>query len=191
MMKKILLTILCISSIGYLGNATLANTNKFENRKGEVKMSENNVNLKEFQEIKDKLELQELVYTFSTLSDTKDVDKQVLLFTEDAVVQSERNGVLTGSKFTGRKEIGDAFKAYLALFETVYHINGQQTVEINGDRATGINYCQVVLVKNENGKKIATTSGIRYSDEYRKINGKWYISNRKSNFMWTKTEEVQ
>ncbi len=190
MTKKILLTILCISSIGYLGNAALANTNKFENRKGEVKISENNVNLKEFQEIKDRLELQELVYTFSTLSDTKDVDKQVLLFTEDAVVQSERNGV-TGNKYTGRKEIGDAFKAYLALFETVYHINGQQTVEINGDRATGINYCQVVLVKNENGKKIATTSGVRYSDEYRKINGKWYISNRKSNFMWTKTEEVQ
>ena len=87
MIKKILLVILCISGIRYLGNASLKNTNKFENKEREIKMTENNVNPKKFREIKDRMELQNLVYMFSTLSDTKDIDKQVLLFTEDAVVQ--------------------------------------------------------------------------------------------------------
>ena len=32
-------------------------------------------------------------------------------------------------------------------------MNGQQTVTIKGDTAEGINYCQVVLIKNEDGIK--------------------------------------
>lgn len=87
-------------------------------------------------EIADKIALKELVDTFSILADRKDTDGQRYLFTEDAIVQSYQKGVL-GSSYTGRKEIGDAFGAYLANFNTVYHINSQQVVELNGDKATG------------------------------------------------------
>ena len=148
------------------------------------------MDIKELQEVKDRLELQNLVYTFSNLSDTKEIDKQVMLFTENASVQSFENGV-AGNKYVGREEIGKAFKNYLAQFDVVFHMNGQQTVTIKGDTAEGINYCQVVLIKNENGKKIRNTRGVRYQDKYRKVNGKWYIEDRKSNFMWGATDEIK
>ena len=180
MKKKILLLILGILSLS--ANIEGASAKNIQRK--------NEISIEEFQDIKDRLELKKLVDTFSNLADTKEIDKQVLLFTEDATVQSIQNGV-PGTKYTGRKEIGDAFSQYLALFETVYHINGQQTVEINEDIATGINYCQVVLIRNENGKKIKNTSGVRYQDTYKKINGKWYISDRKSNFMWRTVEEIK
>ena len=42
-------------------------------------------------------------------------------------------------------------RSFLAGFETVYHINGQQTVSIQGDKATGTAYCLVVLIGGQNG----------------------------------------
>ena len=67
---------------------------------------------------------------------------------------------------TGRKQLFDAFTGYLNLFETVYHINGQLTVTINGDKATGTSYCLVTLIGSENGKMMSTTIGVYYQDEY-------------------------
>jgi hypothetical protein len=141
------------------------------------------------QSLEDRAALKTLVDTFSILADQKDIAKQVLLFTDDATVESY-SGDERGSRFTGRDEIGKAFGNYLALFETVYHINGQQTVEIDGDTATGISYCQVVLIAVENGKRIKNTSGVVYNDEYVRRDGKWLIAKRVSHFTWRDQETM-
>ena len=141
------------------------------------------------QALEDRADLKTLVDTFSNLADTKDVSAQVLLFTEDATVSSVSGGQ-AGSSFKGRKEIGDAFGGYLANFETVYHINGQQTVELNGDTATGTAYCLVVLIGVEAGKKIKNTSGVTYHDEYVRRDGRWLIAKRTSNFTWRDRETL-
>lgn len=135
-------------------------------------------------ELEDRIALKELVDVFSNLADVKDVGAQVLLFTEDAEVNSYSDGKLTSS-LKGREELAERFGAFLSLFETVYHINGQQTVTIDGDKATGICYCQVVLIGNENGKKKMNMQGVRYNDEYVRVDGKWLIAKRTSNFVWT------
>lgn len=143
----------------------------------------------DIQQLQDRLALKELVDTFSNLADTKDVDAQLNLFTEDATVESIRDGN-AGSKLTGHKEIGDAFKNFLGLFETVYHHNGQQTVDIDGDTASGIAYCTVTLIGSNNGQKTVTTLGVRYQDKYVREDGKWLISNRVSNFMWQEVRPI-
>ena len=139
---------------------------------------------------KNQAELKELVDTFSILADKKDTDAQTFLFTEDAQVYNYDEGKLT-TVLKGREEIGKAFRDYLSLFETVYHINGQQTVNIDGDKADGISYCQVVLVRIENGEKIALIRGVYYNDEYTNINGKWLISKRTSNFVWNDSRIIK
>lgn len=144
---------------------------------------------KRISQLEDRIALKELVDTFSILADVKDVPKQVLLFTEDAVVESVINGE-TGSVLTGRKEIGDAFAGFLSLFEVVYHINGQQTLTISGDKASGVSYCQVTLIGDEDGKKIKTTMGVYYHDNYVRENGRWLIAKRQSNFAWRDKREV-
>lgn len=139
---------------------------------------------------KNQAELKELVDTFSILADKKDTDAQTFLFTEDAQVYNYDEGKLT-TVLKGKEEIGKAFRDYLSLFETVYHINGQQTVNIDGDKADGISYCQVVLVRTENGEKVALIRGIYYNDEYTNINGKWLISKRTSNFVWNDSRIIK
>jgi hypothetical protein len=138
------------------------------------------------QRLEDQAALKNLVDTFSNLADVKDIDQQVLLFTEDATVES-RTGDAPGNPLKGRKQIGDTFRSFLAGFETVYHINGQQTVSIQGDKATGTAYCQVVLIGRQNGAASKTTMGVRYADEYVRQDGRWLISKRVSNFVWRET----
>jgi hypothetical protein len=72
----------------------------------------------------------------------------------------------------------------------VYHINGQQTVNIQGDTATGTAYCLVVLIRRENNATTKMAMGVRYADEYVRRNGTWLISKRVSNFMWRDTEPM-
>ena len=137
------------------------------------------------QQIEDQLALKRLVDTFSNLADVKDVDSQALLFTEDAEVISRSNGQVFTSK--GREEIGKAFAGYLALFDVVYHLNGQQVVDIDGDTATGISYCFVTLIGQ--GKK--NQSGVRYHDTYVKQDGRWLIKKRESDFMFTTIDDMK
>lgn len=135
------------------------------------------------QEIADRLALKNLVDTFSVLADEKNIDEQVLLFTEDGICESYAGGKQT-SYLVGRQQMNDAFSAFLALFDTVYHQNGQQTLNINGDTATGTAYCQVVLIGMKDGKRVMNTQGVIYNDEYLRQNGRWLIKHRKSNFVW-------
>ena len=129
--------------------------------------------------IEDTLALKKLVDTFSNLADVKDVKSQMDLFTDDAEVISKTANQTFHNK--GKKEIEKSFPDYLALFDIVYHLNGQQTVDIQGDQVTGISYCFVTLIGN--GKM--NQSGVRYNDTYVKQNGKWLIKKRESNFTFT------
>lgn len=133
--------------------------------------------------------LRELVDNFSILADKKEVWKQTELFTKDATVDSYVNGELTSS-FKGTKEIGAAFEAFLANFETVYHSNGQHVTSINGNKAEGTLYCRVDLISSENGKKVNNASGVSYKDEYVYENGQWLIAKRTSTFMWNDRKEL-
>ena len=140
-------------------------------------------------EIEDRIALKNLVDTFSILADRKEVQQQTLLFTEDAMVESVSGGQLT-STLKGRKQIGETFSNFLYLFETVYHLNGQQTLTLNGDKATGISYCYVVLIGTENEKKYKTELGVYYQDEYVRVGKKWLIAHRKSTFSWRDKREL-
>ena len=145
-------------------------------------MNDNNSN-KTISEMEDRMALKNLVDTFSILADQKAIQQQILLFTEDATSETYVNGQVVSS-LKERKQIGDAFASFLNNFETVYHINGQQTVTLNGDKASGISYCFVTLIGLEDGKRMKTSIGAYYHDEYVRENGHWLIAHRKATFAW-------
>jgi hypothetical protein len=144
---------------------------------------------KRIEELENVRALRELVDNFSILADKKEVWKQTELFTKDATVESYANGTLVSS-LKGTEQIGKAFDSFLANFETVYHINGQHVVSINGDKAEGTLYCRVDLISSENGKKINNASAVSYKDEYIYENGQWLIAKRTSNFVWSDRQEL-
>jgi ketosteroid isomerase-like protein len=141
------------------------------------------------QQLEDKTALRTLIDTFAILSDRKDIETQVQLFTEDASVDSYLGGQLVSS-LKGRQQLAEAFGGFLAQFDTVYHQNGQQTVELDGDRATGIAYCLTVLIGRRDGRRVMTTSGVTYKDEYVRSQTGWLISKRVTRFDWQREDEM-
>ena len=145
--------------------------------------------MKNLQELSDRVTLKEIVDTFSILAYKKDVHTQVQLFTPNATSETFIGGNSV-SKLIGRKQLEDAFGTFLATFETVYHFNGQQKVTIPGDKAAGTSYCTVTLIGIEDGKKMKTTIGVIYEDEFVRENDQWLIANRKANFDWQEKREL-
>jgi hypothetical protein len=118
--------------------------------------------------IEDKMAIKELVDAFSLVSDRKDNLAQASLFTENGMLISIMGGsTLT---FDGRKGIADGFAAILEPLETVYHHNGQLTITLNGDHATGYSYCLATLVGKVGDQTYVRTIGANYADEYVKEN---------------------
>jgi hypothetical protein len=83
-------------------------------------------------ELEDRICLKELIDRISILGDKKDFNNQVQLFTEDAISETFAGGnsIL---KLKGRKEMATAFNEFLKNFETIYHLNGQQVLNLDGD----------------------------------------------------------
>ncbi len=89
---------------------------------------------------------------FSLFFILKDFENQVQLFSENAISETIAEGK-TVLKLEGRKVMSQAFEKFLQDIKTVYHFNGQQVVEIDGNNATGKCYCLITLIGNDNGKK--------------------------------------
>lgn len=140
--------------------------------------------------IEDKMAIKYVVDEFSNLADTKEIDKQVLLFTEDGVVEPVSNGQ-PGSPLKGRGQLKQAFSTFLANFHTVYHQNGQQTINLQGNKAEAVSYCRVILVGKQGDKEMKTTLYTIYKDSFVKEAGKWLIKHRTSNFVHREVEEVK
>ncbi len=140
--------------------------------------------------IEDKMAIKYVVDEFSNLADTKEIDKQVLLFTEDGEVETISNGQ-PGNVLKGRGQLKQAFSGFLSNFHTVYHQNGQQTINLQGNRAEATNYCRVILVGKQGEKQMKTTLYVVYKDSFVKEAGKWLIKHRTSNFVHREVEEVK
>ena len=87
--------------------------------------------------LEDQAALKRLVDMFSNLADNKKVHEQTFLFTDDAIVQTYF-GETALPPLHGRTAIEESWTPILATFDTVYHMNGQFTAEIDGDTATAV-----------------------------------------------------
>lgn len=136
------------------------------------------------QQIEDQTAIKRVVDVFANLADVKDIKTQMTLFTEDATVETYFGDTLFAS-MRGREEISNVFSSFIANFSALYHMNGQFTVDIDGDKASSTHYCLVVLISEDAaGKAYKNLNGIIYKDEYRRVEGQWLISKRVANFTW-------
>lgn len=157
---------------------------------GNAQNKKQNTMESKIQTIEDKMAIKQVVDVFSNLADTKEIDKQVLLFTEDGVVESITNG--QSNILKGRQQLKETFSSFLSNFHTVYHQNGQQTIdELTENTAKTTSYCQVILIGKQDRKEMKTQMFTTYKDEFVKQNGQWLIKHRTSNFIHRVVEEVK
>jgi len=142
------------------------------------------------EELHDEREIRELVNIFANLADVKDAKSQGDLFLPDGILEFQRGFDGTIQNIIGRDALVTAFANTINPCKAVYHINGQHTIKLNGDKATGTAYCMATLVKTVDGKDIVTVNSVRYTDQYVKVDGKWYIEKRRTTFILSESHEL-
>ena len=93
-------------------------------------------------EAADHLAIRELFDAYAHCADRRDAEGQKSLFTGDThfVVYMEGEGTEPTQELSGREALTPVFDD-LNRYEATTHFNGQSTVALNGDRATGEGYC--------------------------------------------------
>jgi ketosteroid isomerase-like protein len=139
-------------------------------------------------ELADRLAIRALVDAYAHCADRRDADGQKALFTDDThfVVYMDGEGTDPSQELNGREALTPVF-ADLNRYEATSHFNGQSTIALRGDRATGESYCLAHHLSTEGGERKLMVASLRYQDTFVKHDGAWLFAERKLYVDWTDT----
>jgi hypothetical protein len=89
----------------------------------------------------------------------------------------------------GRESLTPVFENLNQYVRTM-HFNGQSTVTLDGDRATGHTYCLAHHLYSENGEPKLMVAALRYRDAFVKENGAWLFAERRLYLDWAETRAL-
>jgi hypothetical protein len=131
------------------------------------------------EEAADRLAIRELVDAYAHCADRRDAKGQKTLFTEDTHFLVYMNGAGTEptEELRGREQLTPVFAA-LKQYEVTMHFNGQSTVSLDRERATGETYCIAHHVFSADGERKIMLAYLRYRDAFVRQGGTWLFSER-------------
>ena len=136
----------------------------------------------------DRLAIRELFDAYAHCADTRNLEGQKSLFTEDTkfVVFMDGVGTNPSQELHGRESLTPVFEN-LKSYDKTTHFNGQSTVILNGDTATGESYCLAHHLYQANGKRMTMIASLRYIDKFAKVDGEWMFAERYLYADWIET----
>ena len=119
----------------------------------------------------DRLAIRELFDAYAHCADRRDAEGQKALFTADTTfaVYMEGDGSEPTYVLNGRDVLTPVFED-LNRYEVTTHFNGQSTVTLDGDRATGESYC--------------------IAHHFYDVDGRWYFAERELILDWSETRPL-
>src|ERR1700737_1201336 len=141
------------------------------------------------QEAADRLPIRERGDPSAPCADRRDAKGQMALFTEDTrfLVFMDATAAEPTQRLNGRESLAPVFDN-LNTYAATMHFNGQSTVSLDGDRATGESYCLAHhLSVGEDAQRTMMIASIRYLDEFVKQDGEWLFAERRLMVNWTET----
>ena len=142
-------------------------------------------------EAADRLALRELFDAYAHCADRRDAEGQKALFTDDTrfAVHMDGEGSEPTYVLQGREALTPVFED-LNRYEATTHFNGQSTVTIDGNRATGESYTIAHHVFTEDDTRMIMIASLRYLDTFAKIDRRWYFAERKLILDWSETRSM-
>jgi ketosteroid isomerase-like protein len=142
-------------------------------------------------QLADRLSIRELVDAYAYCADRRDATGQMALFTEDAdfLVYMDSRSASPTQHLRGRAALAPVFDE-LNTYVTTMHFNGQSTVVLDGDHASGVTYCLAHHVKADGSARSLMVAAIRYLDSFVKRDGAWFFRERKLMVDWIETRPL-
>jgi hypothetical protein len=78
-------------------------------------------------------------------------------------------------------------RAHVSQYAATMHLNGQSTITLAGDRATGEAYTIAHHLLETEAGRTQLDMFIRYEDTFAKRDGTWRFAERKLRIAWTDT----
>jgi len=140
----------------------------------------------------DRLAIRELIDAYARCADRRDAEGQKSLFTGDTrfVVYMDGQGSAPTQVLDGREALTPVFAA-LNEYQATMHFNGQSTIELDLDRATGESYCIAHHLFTADGERQLMIAFLRYHDTFVKRDGRWLFAERDLYVDWTETRASQ
>jgi ketosteroid isomerase-like protein len=143
-------------------------------------------------EAADRLAIRELFDAYAHCADRRDAKGQMALFTDDTrfLVYMDAKAAEPTQELHGREALAPVFDD-LNQYEATTHFNGQSTIALDGDQASGESYCLAHHVSvAEDGSRNLMIASIRYLDQFVKKGGSWLFAERKLLVDWTRTNPL-
>jgi SnoaL-like domain len=142
-------------------------------------------------EVADRLAIRELFDAYAHCADRRDAWGQKALFTADTrfAVYMDGEGSDVSYVLEGREALSPVFDD-LNRYETTTHFNGQSTVTLDGDSASGESYTIAHHVFTEAGRRTIMIASLRYLDTFAKIDGVWFYAERNLILDWSETRDL-
>jgi SnoaL-like domain len=139
-------------------------------------------------EAADRLAIRELFDAYARCADTRDAEGQKALFLEECTfaVYMSGEGTEPTNVIEGREGLTPVF-ADLNQYSHTMHFNGQSTVDVDGDEATGDSYTIAHHLSGEGPDRTVMIAYLRYLDTYAKVDGTWFFTERKLILKWSET----
>jgi ketosteroid isomerase-like protein len=140
-------------------------------------------------EAADRLAIRELIDAYAHCADRRDAKGQMALFTSDTrfLVFMDATSAEPTQELHGRESLAPVFDD-LNQYVATMHLNGQSTILLDGDQATGESYCLAHHLKvGQDGQRTMMIASIRYLDELAKQDGQWLFAERRLMVNWTET----
>jgi len=143
------------------------------------------------EEMADRVAIRELVDAYADCADRRDAKGQMALFTPDThfVVYMDAKSAIPSQELHGRESLAPVFEN-LNSYAVTTHFNGQSTVQLDGDRATGVSYCLAHHVTRRDDGDSLMVASIRYLDTFVRQDGEWYFAERKLMVDWIETRPL-
>jgi hypothetical protein len=110
-------------------------------------------------------------------------DGEILVFNDDPATSDPVQHLRS------RAEMVEAF-AVLNQYDATTHFNGQSTIDIDGDTASGERYCLAHHVSTEHGARQLLVLSIRYLDRFVRTDAGWRFSQRRLLIEWTDSRPI-
>jgi len=140
------------------------------------------------EEAADRLAIRELIDRYAHCADRRDAKGQMSLFTTDTnfIVFMDSQKAEPTYELKGRESLAPVFDN-LNIYQATTHFNGQSTISIDGNTATGESYCIAHHLTVTEDKRTLMIASIRYLDIFSKQDGAWLFAERKLMVDWTET----
>jgi SnoaL-like domain len=109
------------------------------------------------------------------------------LWRDHFVVHMEGQGTQPTQVLDGREALTPVLQD-LNRYQATQHFNGQSTIELDGNRATGESYCIAHHLFTEDGQRKLMVAHLRYGDTFVKVDGVWLFAERNLYVDWIETK---